>query len=173
MPEDVCFRTKPQLAQLMPGAQSPSLGLPGTRSTSDRKLRLCQEREEYVMAKRSTRSCFGRTIATGEGRMASGVEESAWVRCSAGNQRTGLRLGCRGRPLRTGQGPLAAGPSQPCQAWGVDLLRLRPGETALEELVRVAGRWAIEECFERPREKWDWTSTRCASGGMAGTGTSL
>ena len=47
-----------------------------------------------------------------------------------------------------------------------------PAGTTLEELVRVAGtRWAIKECFEEAKGRWDWTSTRCG-GGMAGTGTS-
>jgi hypothetical protein len=37
-----------------------------------------------------------------------------------------------------------------------------PGETTVEELVRVCQeRWAVEECFaEKPRARWDWTTTR-------------
>ena len=103
---------------------------------SDRKLRLWLEREEipHVMAIKSNEKLWAWTdkgpLQERADRLASGVEESAWVRCSAGN----LRLGCRGNtaPAGAGQGPLAAGPSQPCQAWGVGLLRvLRPGGDSL------------------------------------------
>ena len=147
-PEDVCFRTKPQLAQLMLRRALES-GVPFAWFTgdevygSDRKLRLWLEREEipHVMAIKSNEKLWAWTdkgpLQERADRLASGVEESAWVRCSAGNGAkgpTGLRLGCRGNtaPAGAGQGPLAAGPSQPCQAWGVGLLRvLRPGGDSL------------------------------------------
>ena len=91
-------------------------------------------------------------------RLASGVGESAWVRCSAGAGAKGPRVYdwalVEIRPLR-----------EPDQ--GHWLLTRRsiakpdelayyvcfgPAGTTLEELVRVAGtRWAIEECFEEAK----------------------
>ena len=119
-------------------------------------------------------------------RLASGVEECAWVRCSAGDGAKGPRVydwaAVDIPPLR-----------EPGQGYWLLVRRSlsNPGElayyvcygpagTALEELARVAGtRWAIGECFEEAkgqslplrRQGWGWTSTRCG-GGTAGTVTS-
>ena len=91
-------------------------------------------------------------------RLASGVEECAWVRCSAGNGAKGPRIYDWAlvdiRPLR-----------EPGKGYWLLVRRslADPGElayyvcygpagTTLEELARVAGtRWAIEECFEEAK----------------------
>ena len=66
-------------------------------------------------------------------RLASQVEECAWVRCSAGDVAKGPRVYYWTAvdirpPERAGQGPLAAGVALRGQPWGTGLLRLlRPG----------------------------------------------
>ena len=61
-------------------------------------------------------------------------------------------LDCRGytAPAGAGQGALAAGQARIANPGELAYyVCFGPAETALEELVRVAGtRWAIEECFE-------------------------
>ena len=96
VPESVRFRTKPQLAQLMLG-RALEAGVPFVWFTgdevygSDRKLRLWLEREEipHVMAIKSNEKLWALTdrgpLQVRADRLASGVAESAWVRCSAGN----------------------------------------------------------------------------------------
>ena len=96
VPEDAVFRTKPQLAQLMLERAADS-GVPFSWFTgdevygSDRKLRRWLEREEipHVMAIKSNEKLWAWTekgpLQVRADRLASGVEESAWVRCSAGN----------------------------------------------------------------------------------------
>ena len=105
-------------------------------------------------------------------RLASQVEESGWVRCSAGDGTKGPRVydwtAVDLRPLRepgkdhwllvrrsiTNPGELAY------------YVCFGPAEMALEELMRVAGtRWTIEQCFEEAKgqvgldqyevRKWD------------------
>ena len=105
-------------------------------------------------------------------RLVSGVEESAWVRCSAGNGAKGPRVydwtAVEIRPLwEPGKGHWLLARPQHCQTWELAYyVCFGPAETALEELVRVAGtRWAIEECFEEAKgqvgldqyevRKWD------------------
>ena len=91
-------------------------------------------------------------------RLVSGVAESSWVRCSAGNGAKGPRAydwtAVDIRPLR-----------EPGKSHWLLARRsiAKPGELAyyvcfglagnsLEELVRVAGtRWTIEECFEEAK----------------------
>ena len=103
VPEDAVFRTKPQLAQVML-ARALEAGIPFAWFTgdevygSDRKLRLWLEREEipHVMAVKKSEKLWA---LTGKGplqvradRLASGVAESGWVRCSAGNGAKGPRV---------------------------------------------------------------------------------
>ena len=103
VPEDAVFRTKPQLAQLMLERAADS-GVPFSWFTgdevygSDRKLRRWLEREEipHVMAIKSNEKLWAWTekgpLQVRADRLASGVEESAWVRCSAGNGAKGPRV---------------------------------------------------------------------------------
>ena len=91
-------------------------------------------------------------------RLASQVEESAWVRCSTGNGAKGPRVYDWAvvdiRPLsEPGKGHwLLARRSIANPRELAYYVCFGPAETALEELARVAGtRWAIEECFEEAK----------------------
>ena len=169
VPEDAVFRTKPQLAQLMLERAADS-GVPFSWFTgdevygSDRKLRRWLEREEipHVMAIKSNEKLWAWTekgpLQVRADRLASGVEESAWVRCSAGNGAKGPRVydwtAVKIRPLREpGKGHwLLARRSLAKPGELAYYLCFGPAETTLAELVRVAGtRWAIEECFEEAK----------------------
>ena len=183
VPESVGFQTKPQLALRMLERAVES-GVPFSWVTgdevygSDRNLRLWLEREgiPHVLAIKSNEKLWALTekgpLQVRADRLASQIEESGWVRCSAGNGAKGPRVydwtAVDIRPLKE-------------QGKGYWLLARRslanPGElayyvcygpagTTLEELARVAGsRWAIEECFEEAKgqvgldqyevRKWD------------------
>ena len=169
VPEDAVFWTKPQLAQLMLERAADS-GVPFSWFTgdevygSDRKLRRWLEREgiPHVMAIKSNEKLWAWTekgpLQVRADRLASGVEESAWVRCSAGNGAKGPRVydwtAVKIRPLREpGKGHwLLARRSLAKPGELAYYLCFGPAETTLAELVRVAGtRWAIEECFEEAK----------------------
>ena len=168
VPEGVSFHTG-QLAQLMLQRAVES-GVPFGWFTgdevygSDRKLRLWLERLDvpHVLAIKSTEKLWALTdkgpLQVRADRLASGVAESAWVRCSAGDGTKGPRVydwaAVDIRPLR-----------EPDQGHWLLVRRsiAKPGElayyvcfgpagTSLEELMKVAGtRWAIEECFEEAK----------------------
>ena len=169
VPDSVGFRTKPQLARLMLGRTLES-GVPFAWFTgdevygSDRKLRLWLEREgiAHVMAMKSNEKLWALTdrgpLQVRADRLAAGVEESAWVRCSAGNGAKGPRVydwaAVDIRPLREpGKGHwLLARRSVAKPGELAFYVCFGPADTTLEELVRVAGtRWAIEECFEEAK----------------------
>ena len=169
VPDSVGFRTKPQLAQFMLGRTLES-GVPFAWFTgdevygSDRNLRLWLEREEiaHVMAIKSNEKLWALTdrgpLQVRADRLAAGVEESAWVRCSAGNGAKGPRVydwaAVDIRPLREpGKGHwLLARRSVAKPGELAFYVCFGPADTTLEELVRVAGtRWAIEECFEEAK----------------------
>ena len=131
---------------------------------SDRKLRLWLEREEvpHVMAIKRNEKLWALTDKgprqVRADRLASQVDETGWVRCSAGDGAKGPRVYdwavAEIRPLREpGKGHWLlvrrsiANPGE--LAWYVCY---GPAGTALEELVRIAGRrWTIEECFEEAK----------------------
>ena len=183
VPEEVGFQTKPQLARLMleraVESEIPFAWIAGDEVYgSDRNLRLWLERADvpHVLAIKKSEKLWALTekgpLQLRADRLALQVDESGWVRCSAGNGAKGPRVydwtAVDIRPLKE--------PSK-----GHWLLTRRsiakPGElayyvcfgpagTTLEELVRVAGtRWAIEECFEEAKgqvgldqyevRKWD------------------
>ncbi len=169
VPEDAVFRTKPQLAQLMLKRALES-GVPFAWFTgdevygSDRKLRLRLEREEipHVMAIKKNERLWALTdrgpLQVRADKLASGVAESGWVRCSAGNGAKGPRIydwaAVEIRPLREpGKGHwLLARRSIAKPGELAYYVCFGPAGTSLEELVRVAGtRWAIEECFEEAK----------------------
>ena len=104
-------------------------------------------------------------------RLASGVEESGWVRLSAGDGAKGPRVYDWAlvdiRPLREpGKGCwLLARRSVAKPEELAYYVCYGPAGTTLEELVRVAGtRWAIEECFEEAKDR------ACPREGGGGTG---
>ena len=169
VPEDAVFRTKPQLAQLMLGRLLEA-GVPFAWFTgdevygSDRKLRLWLEGQgiPHVMAVKSNEKLWALTdkgpLQVRADWLASGVAESAWVRCSAGNGAKGPRVydwaAVEIRPLREpGKGHwLLARRSITKPGELAYYVCFGPASTSLQELVRVAGtRWAIEECFEEAK----------------------
>ena len=183
VPEDVAFRTKPQLAQLML-EQAADSGVPFSWFTGDevygsgRKLWLWLEREgiPHVMAIKSNEKLWAWTdkgpLQVRADRLVSGVEESAWARCSAGNgaKGPGSMIGppwkygpCGSRARATGCWRGAALPNP--GSWPTTCASAQR-TPALAELVRVAGtRWATLECFEEAKgevgldqyevRKWD------------------
>ena len=169
VPESVSFRTKGQLAQLMLQRALES-GVPFGWFTgdevygNDRKLRLWLERWDvpHVLAIKRTEKLWALTdkgpLQVRADRLASGVAESAWVRCSAGDGTKGPRVydwaAVEIRPLREpGQGHwllLRRSIAKPGEL--AYYVCFGPAGTSLEELVKVAGpRWAIEECFEEAK----------------------
>ena len=183
VPEQVAFRTKPQLARRMLERALES-GVPFGWVTgdevygNDRNLRLWLERRDvpHVLAVRSNEKLWAETDRgwrpVRADRLAPGVEEPGWVRRSAGDGAKGPRVydwaWVEIRPLK-----------EPGKGYWLLVRRsiAKPGElayyvcfgpesTTLEELVRVAGtRWTIEECFEEAKgevgldqyevRKWD------------------
>ena len=169
MPEEVAFRTKPQLADLMLERAVES-GVPFAWVAgdevygSDRNLLLWLERQgvPHVLAIKRSEKLWALTekgpLQVRPDRLESRVEECAWVRCSAGEGAKGPRVYDWAtvdiRPLR-----------EPGKGYWLLVRRslADPGElayyvcygpagTTLEELLRVAGtRWAIEECFEEAK----------------------
>ena len=126
VPEEVAFRTKPQLAREMLERAVKS-GVPFSWVTgdevygSDRNLRLWLERAEipHVLAIRRNEKLWALTDKgprqVRADQLASGVEESRWTRLSAGNGAKGppgLRLDQGGgtAPAGAGQRLLASGP---------------------------------------------------------------
>ncbi len=189
VPADVGFQTKPQLARRMLERAVES-GVPfgwvagDEVYGNDRNLRLWLEREglSHVLAIKRSEKLWALTEKGARqvraDRLASQVEETGWVRCSSGDGAKGPRVydwaTVELRPLKEpGKG-----------YWLLSRRSLSdPGElayyvcyglagTALKELARVAGPVGpLRNALRRPRDRWDWTSTRCG-GGMAGTGTS-
>ena len=167
VPEDVCFRTKPQLAKRMVERALES-GIPfawvagGDVYGSDRDLRLWLERVgvAHVLAIKCNEKLWA-CMETGPkqvraDRLASQVDETGWKRLNAGNG---------------AKGPLvydwAAVDIQPLRKsdkgyW----LLARRSVSQPEKLAKVAGsRWATLECFEEAKgqvgldqyevRKWD------------------
>ena len=169
VPEDTAFRTKGQLARLMLGRALES-GVPFAWFTgdevygSDRKLRLWLEREEisHVLAIKRNEKLWALTEQgprqVRADRLASQADQAGWVRISAGDGAKGPRVydwtAVEIRPLREpGKGHWlltrrsVANPGELAY-----YVCYGPAGTALEELVRVAGRrWTIEECFEEAK----------------------
>ena len=183
VPEEVAFRTKPQLAQEMLGRAMEG-GVPFSWITgdevygSDRKLRLWLEQKgaAHVLAIKSNERLWALTDKgprqVRADQLASGVEESHWSRGSCGNGAKGprvydwTRVGIR--PLREpGKGYWLLARRSIAQPEELAYyVCFGPVDTPLEELVRVAGtRWAIEECFKEAKgqvgldqyevRKWD------------------
>ena len=169
VPESVGFQTKGQLARQMleraVTSEVPFAWFTGDEVYgSDRNLRRWLERRDvpHVLAIKRNEQLWALTekgpCQVRADRLASGVGESAWVRCSAGAGAKGPRVYdwalVEIRPLREpdkGHWLLTrrsiAKPDELAY-----YVCFGPAGTTLEELVRVAGtRWAIEECFEEAK----------------------
>ena len=165
----MAFRTKPQLAQRMLERALES-GVPFAWVAgdevygNDRNLRLWLEREEipHVLAVKRSEKLWAFTEKgprqVRADRLASQVEETGWIRCSAGDGAKGPRVydwaAVGIRPLReSGRGHwllVRRSVAKPGEL--AYYVCYGPAGTTLEELVRVAGiRWAIEECFEEAK----------------------
>ena len=163
VPEEVGFRTKPQLAQVML-QRALDAGVPASWVTADEAYggdpalrRFLEDRGlSYVLAVKCTEwlgPADGSARATAE-QLAAGVPAEQWVACSAGHGAKGRRLYDWARV------ELAAPASADFTRWLLMRRSRRDGElafyacfapaaTSLVGLVRVAGtRWAIEESFQ-------------------------
>jgi SRSO17 transposase len=165
VPEQVGFRTKPQLAQAML-ERAVDAGVPAGWVSADEvyggdaRLRAFLEDHDlaYVLAVKATQPLWA---ATDQGpaevpacELVAGLPASAWRRLSAGDGAKGPRVYDWARVALTRPGWPGRG------FWLLARRRLSDGELAfyacfaparasLAELVRVAGiRWAVEECFQ-------------------------
>ena len=180
VPEAATFRTKPQLAQDMLERAVES-GVPfswvtGSWVTGDavygaaRNLRLWrlwrlwleQRGISHVLAVKSNEKLWARTDKgprqVRADQLVSGVAESDWSRCSAGNGAKGPRVydwvRVVIRPLKEpGKGYWLLARRSIAQPGELAYyVCFGPVDTTLEELVRVAGtRWATQECFEEAK----------------------
>jgi SRSO17 transposase len=163
VPEEVEFRTKPQLARVML-QRALDAGVPAAWVTADEAYggdpalrRFLEARGlSYVLAVKCTeplRPADGSARATAT-QLAARVPAAQWVTCSAGHGAKGRRLYDWTRVA------LAAPAAADCTRWLL-VRRSRsdgelafyacfaPASTSLVGLVRVAGtRWAIEESFQ-------------------------
>ena len=169
VPEEVVFRTKPQLARLMleraVEAGVPFRWVAGDEVYgSDRNLRLWLEGADipHVLAIKSNEKLWALTDKgprqVRADQLASGVEESHWTRLSAGKGAKGPRvydwtrvmirpLGAPGKGYWLLVRRSIAGPEELAY-----YVCFGPADTTLEDLVQVAGtRWTIEECFEEAK----------------------
>ena len=189
VPEYVEFRTKPQLAQLMLERAVES-GIPFGWVTgdavygSDRNLRRWLEEEgiPHVLAIKSNEQLWAWTEKgprqVRADRLASWVDESGWQRLSAGDGTKGPRFmtgppwrygPCGSRAKSTGCWPGAALPSP--MSWPTTLASARPVPQWRSWCRWRAAAGPSRNASRRPRDRWDWTSTRYADG-MAGIATS-
>ena len=169
VPEEVVFRTKPQLARELleraVAAGVPFRWVAGDEVYgNDRNLRLWLEGAgiPHVLAIKRNEKLW---VLTDKGprqvradQLASGVEESHWSWCSAGKGTKGPRVYDWAlvviRPLREpGKGYWLLARRRIAQPEELAYyVCFGPADTTLEDLVRVAGtRWTIEECFEEAK----------------------
>lgn len=169
VPEAVGFQTKPELGQAML-EHAYRLGVPGRWVTSDEEygsdgaLRrwLEDQKRSYVLAVRSNERVWITTVGgpcrVAVAEIAAQLPAEVWVRLSAGEGAKGPRLY---------DWALVCLPYWAQPDWGRWLLLRRslsepaelgyylvfaPTETALAEMVRVAGaRWTIEQCLEEAK----------------------
>jgi SRSO17 transposase len=170
VPEQVGFRTKPQLAQLML-ERALDAGVPASWVTADEvyggspTLRQWLEGRDvsYVLAVKCTEPLVisgpdGPVRATAE-QLAAAVPAEQWVTASAGQ-------GAKGRRLYDWTRIQLAAPATAGMARWLLVRRSRrdgelafyacsgPAGTSLVGLVRVAGtRWAVEECFQQAKDQ--------------------
>ena len=183
VPEEVAFRTKPQLAQemlerAMEGGVTFSWVTGDEVYGNSRNLRLWLEGAgiPHVLAIKCNEKLWSLTDKgprqVRADQLTSGVEESGWIRLSAGNGAKGPRVYDWARvvirPLtEPGKGYWLLARRSIAQPEELAYyVCFGPANTTLEDLVRVAGTWwTIEECFEEAKgqvgldqyevRKWD------------------
>jgi SRSO17 transposase len=165
VPEQVEFRTKPQLAQVLL-ERALAAGVPASWVTADEVYggdpalrRFLEDRGvSYVLAVKGTEPLVPATPGSATAaQLAVSLPVEQWVACSAGHGAKGRRLYDWARV------ELAAPAVGGCQRWLLVRRSRRDGElafytcygpasTSLVGLVRVAGtRWAIEEGFQQAK----------------------
>ena len=169
VPEEVAFRTKPQLAREML-ERAVEGGVPFRWVAgdevygSDRNLRLWLEERgiSHVLAIKRNEKLW---VLTDKGprqvradQLVSGVAETRWSRCSAGNGAKGPRVYDWTRVVirllrEPGKGYWLLARRRIAQPEELAYyVCFGPADTTLEGLVQVAGtRWTIEECFEEAK----------------------
>jgi SRSO17 transposase len=169
VPEEVPFRTKPQLAQLML-TRVLEAGVPAKWVTgdevygSDRHLRLCLEDQgiSHVLAIKSSEPLWALTdqgpAQVAAVKLAEQLPADGWQRISAGAGAKGPRVYDWARvPIRPLKEPgkgywLLVRRSIHKPAELAYYVCFGPAATTLEELVRLAGmRWTIEEGLEEAK----------------------
>ncbi|HEU5423282.1 MAG TPA: IS701 family transposase [Nitrolancea sp.] len=166
VPEDVAFRTKPELARAML-ARAFAAGVPAGWVTGDevygrdRRLRLWLEQQNrpFVLAVAANEPLWCATPRgpqqVGAADIAAAIRPGAWERVSAGDGAKGPRLYDWARVRRArldepgrGHWRLVRRSLDDPAAFAFSVV-FAPAATALAALVRVAGtRWAVEEGFE-------------------------
>jgi SRSO17 transposase len=169
VPEEVGFRTKPQLARVML-ERALDAGVPASWVTADEvyggdpALRgwLEDRALSYVLAVKGSEPLGTATQRSARAtaiQLAASMPVEQWVACSAGHGAKGRRLYDWARVELAA--PAAAG----CQRWLLVRRSRRdeelafyacsgPAETSLLGLVRVAGtRWAVEEGFQQAKNE--------------------
>jgi SRSO17 transposase len=165
VPEEVGFRTKPQLAQLML-ERALDAEVPASWVTADEvyggdpalRVWLEDHSRSYVLAVKGTEPLGTATQGSATAsQVAARVPAEQWVACSAGH-------GAKGRRLYDWARVELAAPAAPGTARWLLVRRSRrdgelafyacsgPAETSLLGLVRVAGaRWMVEEGFQQAK----------------------
>jgi SRSO17 transposase len=167
VPEEVGFRTKPELARVML-ERALKAGVPASWVTADEVYggdlalrRFLEDRGiSYVLAVKGTEPLRTATRESATAaQLAANVPVEQWVACSAGHGAKGRRLYDWTRVELAA--PTAAG----CQRWLLVRRRRRdeelafyacsgPLSTSLVGLIRVAGtRWVIEDGFQQAKSE--------------------
>jgi SRSO17 transposase len=185
VPEEVGFRTKPQLARVML-ERALDTGVPASWVTADEvyggdpALRVWLEDRSmsYVLAVKGTEPLVAATQGSATAsRLAASLPVEQWVACSAGH-------GAKGRRLDDWHD--SSWPRPPRPSWRGGCWCAAAAATAswpsMPATGRPAPRWSgwsgwpgsagpSRRASSRPRTRSAWTTTRCAAG-RAGTGTS-
>jgi SRSO17 transposase len=170
VPEQVGFRTKPQLARVLL-ERALDAGVPASWVTADEVyggdpvLRCFLEDRgvSYVLAVKGTEPL--RTATQGSGRatasnLAASVPPEQWIACSAGHSAKGRRLYDWARiqlaaPATAGWVRWLLGRRSRADGELAFSARFAPAATSLVGLVRVAGiRWAVEMVFPQLTKGW-------------------
>jgi SRSO17 transposase len=166
VPDDVTFRTKPQLAQEMLG-RAFEAGISARWVVADevygrdRRLRVWLEgiEQPFVLAVAvNEKLWYGGFQQVAAKKIATGLDDAAWQRLSCGRGEKGPRL------YDWARAPLFRLAEPEWEHWllvrrSIDkpdevayYVAFAPAGTTLLELVHVAGRrWTIEQCFEEAK----------------------
>jgi SRSO17 transposase len=181
IPDEIVFRTKPQLAAVML-ARALEAGIPAAWVTADEAYgqdhkfrRFCEQRQiGYVVAVPCSQSAgpgtgYGNTGSRAD-TLAAAAPPQAWKRLSAGDGTKGPRLSDWAMATLAPHPGDEVGGHDGFSRWLLVRRSLTPGPdgelelafylcygpagTTLSQLVHIAGtRWAIEECFQTAKNE--------------------